>query len=209
VQEFLGRTGSVLKDLETPRVLRSLNEVFGIHALVVGELSGPYIFTTKAAKNQDETALAIIKIDMRVTDTSSGKTFKNLSSSNPILATKEKGSFSEEKAKMKAIDLTISVLGQFLARELDDLDWFCRVAKVEGEEVYINAGRLTGLKLGDVMEVLRPVRPGEQPEGKAKVQISAWFGIDGSIGKLIQGEKPDVNDVLKIARGISNTESGK
>jgi hypothetical protein len=80
---------------------------------------------------------------------------------------------------------------------------------VEGEEVYINAGRLTGLKLGDVMEVLRPVRPGEQPEGKAKVQISAWFGIDGSIGKLIQGEKPDVNDVLKIARGISNTESGK
>jgi len=209
VKEFLERKGIVLTDLETPNVLHLLNEVFGIHALVVGELSGPYIFTTKAAKDQDETALAIIKIEMRLVDASSGKAFKNLSASNPILASKERGSFSEEKAKTKAIDLAISDLGQALTRELDGLDWFCRVAKVDGEEVYINAGRLTGLKVGDVMEVFRPVGPGERIEAKGKVQISAWFGIDASIGKPIQGKKPDVNDILKIARSTSNTESGK
>jgi len=208
VKEFLEMKGFVLTDLETPKVLHLLNEVFGIHALVAGRLSGPYVFTTKASKDQEVTASAIIKIETRLMDTFAGKTLKNLSVNNPILATKERGSFSEEKAKMKAIDLTISDLSRSLSSELDGLDWFCRVAKVDGEEVYINAGRLTGIKVGDVMEVFRPGGPGEREEVKGKIQILAWFGIDASIGKMIQGKKPDVNDILKIAQSSSNIERG-
>ena len=200
VKEFLGKKGTDLKDLETPKVLQYLNEVFGIQALVVGQLSGPYVFTTKTTKDQEETASAIIKIDMKLVNTFSGKTLKNLSASNPILATKEKGSFSEEKAKAKAIDLTIADLARSLARELDGIDWFCRIAKVEGEEVYINAGKLTGLKVGDVMEVFRPGGSGERGEVKGKIRISAFFGIDASMGRLIQGKNPDVNDILKLAK---------
>jgi hypothetical protein len=200
VKEFLEMKGIVLTDLETSKVLYSLNEVFGIRALVVGQLSGPYVFTTKASKSQEETASAIIKIETRLVDTFSGKTFKNLSANNPIIAAKEKGSFSEERAKMKAIDLTISDLSRSLSKELDGLDWFCRVTKVDGEEVYINAGRLTGIKVGDMLEVFRPRGPGEREEVKGKIQISAWFGIDASVGKMIQGQKPDINDILKIAQ---------
>ena len=200
VKEFLEKKGTDLKDLETPKVLQYLNEVFGIQALVVGQLSGPYVFTTKTTKDQEETASAIIKIDMKLVNTFSGKTLKNLSASNPILATKEKGSFSEEKAKAKAIDLTIADLARSLARELDGIDWFCRIAKVEGEEVYINAGKLTGLKVGDVMEVFRPGGSGERGEVKGKIRISAFFGIDASMGRLIQGKNPDVNDILKLAK---------
>ena len=200
VKEFLGKKGTDLKDLETPKVLQYLNEVFGIQALVVGQLSGPYVFTTKTTKDQEETASAIIKIDMKLVNTFSGKTLKNLSASNPIIATKEKGSFSEEKAKVKAIDLTIADLARSLARELDGIDWFCRIAKVEGEEVYINAGKLTGLKVGDVMEVFRPGGSGERGEVKGKIRISAFFGIDASMGRLIQGKNPDVNDILKLAK---------
>jgi len=200
VKEFLEKKGTGLKDLETPKVLQYLNEVFGVHALVAGQLSGPYVFTTKTTKDKEGTASAIIKIDMRLVDTFSGKTLKNLSASNPIIAAKEKGSFSEEKAKVKAIDLAIADLGRSLAREFDSMDWFCRIAKVEGEEVYINAGRLTGLKVGDVMEVFRPGGSGERGEVKGKIQISAFFGIDASMGRLIQGKNPDVNDILKLAK---------
>ena len=200
IKEFLEKKGTDVKDIETPKALQYLNEVFGIRALVVGHLSGPYVFTTKTAKDQEETASAIIRIDMKLVDTFSGKTLKNLSASNPIIATKEKGSFSEEKAKVKAIDLTIAGLGRSLTRELDGIDWFCRIAKVEGEEVYINAGKLTGLKVGDVMEVFRPGRSGERGEVKGKIRISAFFGIDASMGRLIQGKNPDVNDILKLAK---------
>ena len=156
VKDFLEKKGFLLADLETPKVLYLLNEGLGIHALVVGQLSGPYVFATKAAKDQDATATAILKLEMRIVDTLSGKTFKNLSASNPITASKEKGIFPEEKAKVRAIDLTINDMSKALSRELDNLDWFCRVAKVEGEEIYINAGKLTGLKIGDVMVVFRP-----------------------------------------------------
>ena len=200
VKDFFEKNGTDLKDLEMSKGLRYLNEVFGVHALVAGELSGPYVFTTKTTQDQETTASAIIKIDMRLVDTFSGKILKNLSANNPIIAAKGKGSFSEEKAKVKAIDVTIADLGRSLAKELDGIDWFCRIAKVEGEEVYMNAGRLTGLQVGDVMEVFRPGGSGEPEEVKGKIRISAFFGIDASMGRLIQGKNPDVNDILKLAK---------
>jgi hypothetical protein len=200
VKEFLEKKGFDLKDLETPRILQVLNENFGIHAILTGQLSGPYVFTTKTADHREGTASAIIKIDLRLVDTFSGKTLKNLSANNPIFAAKEKGSFSEEKARVKAIDLTIASLGRSLARELDGMDWFCRIAKVEGEEVYMNAGKLTGLKVGDVMEVYQPAGSEERGEVKGRIRVSAFFGIDASMGRLIQGKNPDVNDILKLAK---------
>jgi hypothetical protein len=200
VKGFLEKKGFDSKDLQTSRILQLLNENFGIHAIVIGQLSGPYVFTTKTLDSQDGTASAIIKIDISLVDTFSGKTLKNLSASNPTFAAKEKGSFSEEKARAKAIDLTIASLGRSLGRELDAMDWFCRIAKVEGEEVYMNAGKLTGLKVGDVMEVFRPAGFGERGEVKGRIQVSAFFGIDASMGRLIQGKNPDVNDILKLAK---------
>jgi hypothetical protein len=80
------------------------------------------------------------------------------------------------------------------------VDWFGRIAKVEGEEVYINAGKLTGLKVGDVMEVFYPGRPGERGEAKGRIRVSAFLGIDASMGRLIQGKNPDVNDILKLVK---------
>jgi hypothetical protein len=200
VKEYFEKKGTDFKDLETSQGLQYLNEVFGVHALVAGELSGPYVFTTKTTKDQEATASAIIKIDMRLVDTFTGKILKNLSAHNPVIAAKERGSFSEEKAKVKAIDVTIANLGRSLAKELDGMDWSCRIAKVEGEEVYMNAGRLTGLQVGDVMEVFRPGGSGEPGEVKGKVRISAFFGLDASMGRLIQGKDPDVNDILKLAK---------
>ncbi len=199
VKEFLEKREVSPSDLESPKISRMLNEVFGIHAIVLGELSGPYVFTTKGAKDQDGTSTAIIKIEMKIVDTFSGKILKSLSAQNSIVPTKERGAFSDEKAKGRAFDLTISDLSRSLSRELDRLDWFCRVAKVDGEEVYINAGKLSGLKVGDVMELLQPGNPGERGGVKGKIQISTLFGMDASIGKLIQGKRPDEEDILKLA----------
>ncbi|OGP73466.1 MAG: hypothetical protein A2V86_02455 [Deltaproteobacteria bacterium RBG_16_49_23] len=199
VKGFLEARGISPSDLESPKTSRMLSETFGIHAIVLGEILGPYVFTTKGAQDQDGTSTAIIKIEMKIIDTFSGKTLKTLAAQNSIVPTKEKGLFSDEKAKGKAFDLTLSEISRSLSRELDRLDWFCRVARVDGEEVYINAGRLSGLKVGDVMEVLRPGNPGERGEVKGKIQISTIFGMDASVGKLIQGKRPNEEDILKLA----------
>jgi hypothetical protein len=200
VKEFLGSRGVPLSDLEKPNVLQLLNEVFGIQALLFGHLAGPYTFVTKGDKDQEETASAIIKIDMKLMDTLTGRTLKHLEASNPVLAAKMKGSFSEEKARVKAIDVTLANLIGPLSRELDSLDWFCRIAKIEGEEVYLNAGRLTGIKEGDVMEVFRPAGSGDRGELKGKIRISTCFGIDASMGILLQGKRPEADDILRLAK---------
>lgn len=200
VKELLKKGGYALSDLETPKVLRLLDQAFGIHAVVLGRLSGPYVFTTKTIKDQEETAKAILKVELSIVDTLSGKTLKTLSVTNPVIASREKGTYSEEKAKIKAIDLAISDLGKALARELDSLDWYCRVANMVGEDIYLNAGRLTGLRVGDVMEVFRSGDLQERREQTGKIRISGFLGIDASMGHLIEGKKPDVNDMLRFAK---------
>ncbi len=199
VKEFLAKRGASLSVGELPKVSKMLNEIFGVHAIVMGELSGPYVFTTKGVKNQEEASTAIIKIETKLIHTLSGAILQSLSSQNPIVPTKERGLFSDEKAKERAFDITLSDLSQSLLREFNRLDWFCRVAKIEGEEVYLNAGKLSGLKTGDVMVVLHPKQTGQKEEIKGKVQIITTFGIDASIGKSIQGQKPDEEDILKLA----------
>jgi len=198
VREFIEKRGTGQNDLEVPGVLSLLNEVFGIHAVVVGTLSGPYVFATRTVTDQEGTATAIIRLEVKVIETLTGRVVKTFSSHNPTLATKEKGSFSDEKAKLKAIDMTISDLSRSLSWELDTLDWSCRVVKVEGEDYYLNAGKVTGLKLGDRLEVFRPGEPGTGSSSKGQIQISGFLGMDASVGKIVDGKKPEVNDVLRL-----------
>jgi hypothetical protein len=200
VRDFLNKRQIAPGDLATPATLHLLNEVFGIHAVIYGTLSGPYVFTTKTGNQPEETASAIIKIEMNVIDTFSGRAFKTLSAANPLLAAKERGTFSQDRAKIKAIDFTIADLSRSLARELEGLNWFCRIAKVEGDEVFLNAGKLTGLKAGDVLEIVSPEGPGGPNQVKGKVRISAFIGIDASVGRLINGTKPDSHDILTLAK---------
>jgi len=199
VKEFLEKRGASPSDMGSPNTSKLLSEVFGIHAIVLGDLTGPYVFTTKGAKDQDGVSTAIVKIETKIVDTFSGKVLNSFSAQNPVVQTKERGAFSDEKAKGRAFALTISDLSRSLSRELDRLEWFCRAAKTEGEEVYINAGKLSGLRVGDVMDVLRPGSPGERGEVRGKIQILTIFGMDASIGKLIQGKKPDGEDILKLS----------
>ena len=199
IKEFIEGRGIPLTDLEKPPVLQLLSEVFGIQTLIDGHLAGPYAFVAKGEKDAEGTASAIIKIEMKLIDTLTGKTVKNLEATNPILGTRVKGSFSEEKAKTKAIEVTIANLVGPLSRELDSLDWFCRIVKIEGELFYLNAGRLTGVKEGDVMEVFYPPRAGQKGKLKGQIRIVSCFGLDAAMGQLIQGERPEVDDILKVA----------
>jgi hypothetical protein len=198
-REFLEARGIPPAEFEAPGTLRLLNEVFGVNAVVVGQLSGPYAFTTKGG-SVGEISSAILKVDLRTFDALTGKNLKTFSASNPILSSREKGSFSEEKAELRAIDITISDLGGQLSRELDGLDWSCRVVKVEGDELYLNAGKMTGLRVGDRLEVFSPGDGEGRKEPRAEIQISGFLGTDASMAKSTNGRHPEVNDLLKMAR---------
>jgi hypothetical protein len=199
VREFLQAQGIAPAEFGSPETFRTLNEVFGVKAVVVGQLSGPYVFTTQGGSG-GEISSAIIKVDVTTFDALTGKILKELSANNPIQSSRETGSFSQEKAKLRAIDLTIADLGGQLSRELDGLDWSCRVVKVEGEELYLNAGKLTGLRVGDRLEVFSPGEGEGRKEPRTQIQISGFLGTDASMARSTDGRHLEVNDLLKMAR---------
>lgn len=78
------------------------------------------------------------------------------------------------------------------------LDWVGRVAKIVGNRIYINAGRASGITIGDILRVMTEGSEIYDPEtgaliGTAKgevkgtLEIIDYFGPDGSIAVLHSG----------------------
>ncbi len=88
-------------------------------------------------------------------------------------------------------------------------EWSCRIAKADGQYVYLNAGRLTGLRPGDKLtvyargrEFVDPVTgrslgfaPGEQ---KGHIVIETLFGTDAAKAKVIDGHDFEPGDIVKM-----------
>lgn len=78
------------------------------------------------------------------------------------------------------------------------LDWMGRVAKIVGTRIYVNAGRESGLQIGDVLKVLTEGQEIFDPETgaligiskgevKGTIEIIDYFGPDGTIAILHSG----------------------
>jgi hypothetical protein len=102
---------------------------------------------------------------------------------------------SSEKAKVKAVDLAIELIADDLLRKLLSLDWHARIASVETDKVFLNAGRLSGLQKGDVLEVYSPGmqvidKTTNLPLGRTKgnykgdIEVVEVFGVDASWAKI-------------------------
>ena len=89
------------------------------------------------------------------------------------------------------------------------LSWSGRIAMVRGEKIYINAGRVSGLQVGDLLKVLDPGQDVFDPqtgtfvgraEGRMKgtVEIVSYFGKDGAIGVVHSGADFRENDKVEL-----------
>lgn len=93
-----------------------------------------------------------------------------------------------------------------LARKLD---WVGRVARIVGSKIYINAGRESGLQIGDVLRVLTEGQEIYDPETGALIGVSRgevkgtlevidYFGPDGSIAILHSGGSVLEGDFVQL-----------
>ncbi|MBW1972626.1 MAG: hypothetical protein JRI44_07305 [Deltaproteobacteria bacterium] len=167
-------------------------------ALVFGSISGPYISVTKSILNKgEESAIALLQVEVRVVDGITGETFATIKASNPVSKTKQEGAFSEEKAYLKALKLTIDQLYPLLKRKINALQWHARIISITKQKVYIDAGRRSGVTIGEIFDVLPSEDEKKTKSIKGEIQISELFGIDGAAGKVIKGKKIKVLDIIK------------
>lgn len=91
----------------------------------------------------------------------------------------------------------------------DRLNWQGRVAKVEGQNIYLNSGRLTGLKIGDTLSVVTSGNEIFDPQTgvqlgvtrgivKATIEVVDYFGEDGAMANLLSGGTIHEGDLVEI-----------
>ncbi len=210
VSEMLNREGFKFESLSDPAVMKHAHHSLGVQAFVWGAVTDLSILSSKASEtSEEEVSFATAKIEIRLIDASTGNLLKTFIGRSPIFGTKESGEYSKSKAVIKAIEFSLDDILESFLRQLDLLDWTTTIAKVEGENVYLNAGKLSGVRVGDTLEVYEPGKEIFHPltnlslgwtTGRLKgaIKITDLFGIDASIGKVIQGEDLGPNDVVKL-----------
>ena len=80
----------------------------------------------------------------------------------------------------------------------EKLDWVGRIARIINNKIYLNAGRKSGVQIGDVMQVITEGEQIYDPETgaligiskgeiKGTIEIIDFFGPDGAVGVLHSG----------------------
>ncbi|MBM4338332.1 MAG: hypothetical protein FJ110_02195 [Deltaproteobacteria bacterium] len=209
VSEMLNREGVKFESLIELPVMKQAHRSLGIQAFALGTVTDVSILSSKASETSEgEVSFATAKVEIRLVDASTGNLLKTFIGRSPIFGTKETGEYSRSKAVMKAIDFGLEDILDGFFRQLDYLDWTTTIAKIEGENLFINAGRLSGLRIGDTLEIYEPGKEIIHPATKISlgwttgqlkgiIRISELFGVDAAIGKVAQGSGFSPNDMVK------------
>ena len=123
-------------DPSKPDVMRSLNELYGIQAVIKGALSDVYSSTSKIdggkIKRYPSPSPRYLSTSITPKQARCSVAF---TASNPFFLSKENGDMSSEKAKVRAIDLAIELMADDLLKTLLNLDWHARIASVENDRI--------------------------------------------------------------------------
>jgi hypothetical protein len=195
--------------LATPSALWKLRSLLGAQALVIGTIQDALVGT--GSKEQGGEAMAVTKMEVTVFDTETGNIIKTIKGENPIYASRAVGELSEDKALLNAIDFAVEGVTDGIIRGLATLEWSTSVASVEGSTLYLNAGKATGLKVGDMVEVYSPGRLMKHPvtgvslgrlpgKLKGKAKVTEFLGIDASQTDIVSGGDIATGDVVRLSK---------
>ncbi len=103
----------------------------------------------------------------------------------------------------------IEKIAQPILSAITKIQWQGRVALVQGDRVYINAGRLSGLQVGDILKVSEESQELFDPETggflgevpgrmKGTVEVISYFGKDGAVGLVHSGSGFQENDRIEL-----------
>ena len=173
-----------IDSLETRTKLAKLGRAMGAHAVVLEKVS----FLSPPQPGGEGN----YQLNLEAIDVSSGYPLKTYAiQGNSYQAT-------------PPVDQVVSDL----AENLKMIDWYSRLVKVDKGRIFVNAGRLSGLQIGQKLRVYAKgsdvVDPATKMSlGKAQgvmkgiVKVADFFGMDGAICEVVSGKGFAVADMVK------------
>jgi curli biogenesis system outer membrane secretion channel CsgG len=203
-QQRMGATGVI-----NPDTAAEMGKVMGLNAIVTGAVTA-YSETEEGADYlvaKSKKQIARVTVDYRIVDTTTGV---------QLMADSGAGIYSKSVSKVLGMgskagydpDLRDGALRDALNKAMVNMmqklgarKWNGRVAQIDGEDLYINAGQRSGLNVGDKLKVFRSGKDIIDPVTKMKLGTT-----ENLIGEAIvqQNDLGDQAD-LSIARPTSGT----
>lgn len=108
-----------------------------------------------------------------------------------------------------AVSNALSEVVPIANKSLSNLAWEGRVARVEGEKLYLNVGRKSGVQVGDILRVTGKSSDVFDPEkgeyigkspGRVKgtIEIQSYLGENGAIAIIHSGAGFQTNDKVEV-----------
>ena len=209
VSETLEREGTKFESLSELSAMKGAHRSLGIQAFALGTITDVSLLSSKSSETSDEeVSFATAKVEIRLIDASTGNLLRTFIGRSPIFGTRETGEYNRSKAILRAIEFSIDDILEGFLRQVDLLDWTTTIAKIDGENLYVNAGKLSGLRIGDILEVYEPGKEIIHPvtklslgwtAGKLKgaIRVVELFGVDAATGKPVEGRGFALDDVVR------------
>lgn len=119
--------------------------------------------------------------------------------------------FIESNAGLVSVlvkDAFLDFVPQVLS-SLDQVEWQGRIAAINGDRIYLNVGRASGLMVGDLLKVMEDGDDVYDPENgahigkvqgrlKGTLEVISYFGTDGAIAKIHSGGGFRENDRVEM-----------
>ncbi len=212
-EQKLGLSGVI-----EPETAARMGRLLGAAAIITGAVSefgvrtgGSDLLIVESKKQTAEAA-----VDARIVDVETGAILhaesgrgEAASSSGTFLGLGSSAGY-DEALEGKALRAAIQGLARSLSEHLAALPWSCRVAEVEGGDIYLDAGVKAGLNVGQALEVIRRGEAVKSPDsgliigyketriGEARVE--KHFGEDGAIARMSEGGAPKQGDICRLPK---------
>ncbi|MBI3550276.1 MAG: hypothetical protein HY078_14650 [Elusimicrobia bacterium] len=204
-----------------PRTVVQMGKILGLNAIVTGAVSQFGVNTegTEALITQSKKQTATATVDIRVVDTETGQVLLadsgrgvTKSSKRTFLGLGARGGY-DETLEGDALRAAIVRFTENIVSQVNKKPWSCRIAGVNGELIYLNAGVTMGVEKGMALECfhlgkeIRDPTTGlllgneELPIGRAEVQGGLGDTGEGSVARLVRsaGSVPEIKDICRLA----------
>lgn len=211
-EQKLGMSGAI-----DPNTAAKVGKILGLNAIVTGSISqfGEDTEGSEYLIAQSKSQVVKCTVDIRVVDAETGQVLYADSGSG--LAKKHTGgvlglgtrSGYDETLEGDALRAAITKFVDNIVEQVEKKPWSCRIADVDGQSIYLNAGSESGIPVGLKLTVLRAGKVIKDPTsglviGNAEdkigeMKVVRYFGEDGSVAELKSGSMPVAGDVGRLA----------
>jgi curli biogenesis system outer membrane secretion channel CsgG len=204
-QQRFGATGAV-----NPDTAAKMGQILGLNAIVTGAITA-YSETEEGSDfiiGKTKKQIARVTVDYRIVDTTTGVQLLADSGAGiyekkvtTVLGAGGKASYDTDLRDGALRDALTKAMVNMM-KQLENEPWKGKIAKVAGNKLYINAGRRTGLKVGDKLDVYRVGEAIIDPDTHMKLGTT-----EDRVGQAIV-QRNDLGDKADMSIAITTSGMG-